>query len=80
MDNPLGMLLCPLAFHVGEFRDEVSDHLSLHGSARAVLYVEFAQLDCPQHHSSSGFKITHCALECSACVVHRLLHLVFFSD
>jgi len=46
VDTPLRMLFCPLSFHIGVLRNEVSDHLSLHGSAEVVLYVEFTQLNC----------------------------------
>ena len=47
VDIPLGMLFYPLAFHIGEFSNEVDDHLCLHGSAQVVLHVKFAQLNCP---------------------------------
>ena len=36
-----GCSFAPLALHVSEFRNEVSDHLPLNGSKWAVLYVEF---------------------------------------
>ena len=42
VDTLLRMLFYPLAFYIGEFRNEVSDRLSLHGGTWMVLYVEFA--------------------------------------
>ena len=45
MDTPLKTCLYPLTFHVSEFRDKVSNYLSLHCNERVILYVEFAQLD-----------------------------------
>ena len=47
VDTLLEMFVYPLAFHIGEFHNEVSDHLSLYGSVRVVLYIEFAQLNYP---------------------------------
>ena len=47
LDAPLWALFCPLGFHESEFCDEVSDYLPLYSCARSILYVEFAQLDCP---------------------------------
>ena len=40
VNTPLGMFSCPLAFHVGDFCNEVSNHLCLYGSTWAVLYVD----------------------------------------
>ena len=47
MDAPLGALLCPLVFCESEFCDEVNNDLSLYSSTWSVLYVKFAQLNCP---------------------------------
>ena len=33
--------LLPLAFHIGELRNEVSNYLSLYGTMWVVLYIEF---------------------------------------
>ena len=43
----LRILFYPLTFHVNELYNEVSDHLPLNGSMRAVLYVELTQLYYP---------------------------------
>ena len=37
--TPLRILFCPLVIHVNELYDEISDHLPLNGSTRAILYV-----------------------------------------
>ena len=42
----LRILFYPLAFHVSEFRNEVSDYLTLSGNTWVVLYVEIIQLRC----------------------------------
>ena len=42
----LRILFYPLAFHVSEFCNEVSDYLTLSGNTWAVLYVEIIQLRC----------------------------------
>ena len=42
VDAPLWALSCPLAFHEGEFYNEVNNNLSLYSHMWVILYVEFA--------------------------------------
>ena len=47
VDTSLWTLSYPLAFHMGELYNEVSNNLPLYGLTRVTLYIEFAQLNCP---------------------------------
>ena len=41
VDAPLWDFFCPMAFHEGEFGDEVGHYLSLYSCAWTILYIEF---------------------------------------
>ena len=42
-----GLFLTPLAFHMGELYNEVSNNLPLYCLTRVILYIEFGQLKYP---------------------------------